>query len=148
MAYDFPHGLGIGSKTRLFITSGESCDTSFLIDELLPETTIVKMTGDNTVGKVTAVTDKPIGMIINTLDKSNRKIAVVKTQFMAIVKGLAKGSALVAGDLVAAAEYDATCELMEYTKSSDINCGVVLVGGADAAEVVIGLLYSNINTAT
>jgi len=142
--YNFMHELGFGATTVVSIDDSQgSVDVSFTINEEVPLGTPVKVTGDNTVGKVTAATDMPIGIVLNTETKSDRIIAVVKTQFMAIKRAEATGGAVVAGDKLNAVELNATSELFKYNTAGTNKSAVALVGGADTEEIIVGVLKSS-----
>lgn len=120
-------------------------EISFVAASKIAEGTAVKISADNSVAAVAAVTDKPIGNVIITEERNGTYQCLVKTNFSCKTRGIASG-ALTAGGYVDAEAVDVTTGLMKY-KAHALNnpiAGIVIVGGSDTDEVVIGILKTAI----
>lgn len=100
----------------------------------------VKVSGDGIVEAVSAVTDFCIG-IVDVEGVTGERVTVL-TNFTADQLGVAKGGALVAGGLVVA---DGTLDANDTPNfvaavAGNFASHVVLVGGAGASEVRVGML--------
>lgn len=120
-------------------------EISFVAASKIAQGVAVKISADNTVVAVTAVTDKSIGTVIITEENGSAYQCLVKTNFSCKSRAIASGS-LTAGGYVDAEAVDSTTGLMKY-KAHALNnpiAGIVIVGGSDTDEVVIGVLKTSI----
>lgn len=133
-----------GTSRAIFINDeNESIDIGHVCDTaLVPLGTVVKLKTNGEVTPVTAVTDQPYGVLSVGCKAIGDKVTV-KTPFVAVVVGESSGTTAVNDD-VAAQALNSGGTLMKYKTALETNwvIGKVLVGGANAAEIRVGI-YRN-----
>lgn len=132
--------IGNSSKTVVFFEDSKGIGYTFPAAAALPKGVPVKLGTDGRVSAVAAATDIPIGMI-STGSKDADETVTVLTAFVAVVKGKASGAGVDAGVEVAATALDAADDLVDYAVAAATHrvSGVVLEGGADGEEILVGL---------
>lgn len=139
--YSFMHTLGFGAQTVISMSDDSNLTMSFATSTDLKNGTFVKITGEGTVGPVTAVTDIPLGIVISSSEVKGEKRVVVQTPFQMLVKGQASGAVTVGNNLDAEA-FDIATELMKYKAHAAGNfiVGVALSTAATTEAVAVGVL--------
>lgn len=108
----------------------------------MPTGTIVKLnTGNGKLEAVAAATDVPFG-VLEVGSSAVDDHVTVKTQFSAIARAKAGGSALTKGDRLAAQSLDGTSGLMVYAAAAATHytVAVALEDASANAELYVGIL--------
>lgn len=104
--------------------------------------TPVKLNSDGTVSAVTAVTDVVLGYVYVSNTEAGGDVTV-NTRFSMIVRGQANGAVATAA-LLDTVGVDATSKLGDYITHNGTTgnkVGQAIVGGADNAEIQVGLYF-------
>lgn len=105
----------------------------------------VYLSGNNTVAIRTLATQRPIGVVATKV--KDGVLAIRNAIFDNVITALAKGGTLAAGALVMQdGTVNATSLLPNYVAvaTGNLASGIVLSGGAAAAEIKVGLLNGTV----
>ncbi len=131
--------LSSAKKNPLPLVESYSLNKGFVCDTVVNEGAIVKLKVNGEVTPVTAVTDKVLGVVVVGNKAISGKVTV-QTNFSAIAVGQSDAATAIA-DEVACSGIDGGTLKTKYkvAVATNVIVGTVLVGGANLAEVVIGI---------
>jgi len=142
--YSFQHSLGIGGTAIVKKEEGGNLTIKFEAAALYNVGQVVKLASDGTIAAVTAVTDKPIGIVKTTEEFNGAYFATAYTPFCVVLRGEAT-AAISAGANVSAGAFNNTTKLQEYTTAvvGNASVGIALTAAiADGNEILVAVDFN------
>jgi len=133
--------LGTTTTTGIIKHEDRCVSHSFECDAQVNQGALVKLNTDGTVSPVSAVTDKPLGVVIKGNKAADENVTVL-TPFVAIGNAVADG-AVTAADELAGSGQDANGK-QDFAPAAATHqvSAIALTGGADDATILVGYLRS------